>query len=353
MSEIYNWLTTNGYPVKRTEGFKYGVEIEIEGENLCGDLTHWRKDYDPSLKSAENAEYVTRNPENYDVTVHNVRSLYQTLGKRKSVIYDSVRAGVHIHINVQDNTWKELFTFLSVYFTVENVMTKWCGKGRSGNHFCLRSKDAEYLQEVILDAATSKNFRKLKTEDIRYSTLNLLSLFKYGTIEFRALRTPLDPDTIVKWIDIITHLWEKSKEFKDPQHVMETLSLDGVNEYIRNIFGKHYNSVIYKDAPKHVQESIYYTQDLSFMIDWPNYKVEVVKPEKIFLETDPMPIAGGGGLKKRRGAFVVPEGVHPVDAWLAMDIEAVAPPVPQKVNWIIGDHGEVKLEDDEEEVEGW
>lgn len=311
--EVYDWMTTYYRKITRKKGELYGVEVEFEGDLLPHNhFLGWRYSVDPSLKGRDNAEYVFTKPMNYKESLDSVDALYKYLDKNGAKYNDSVRAGVHVHVNVQDLKWKELFTFLMSYYLIENVLTKWCGKGRSGNHFCLRSKDAEYQQLMILKALKDNKFAELDTDDIRYTTVNLISLFKFGSLEFRALRTPKTPDRIKLWINILTNVKENSlKHYKDPRDVLEKLSFDGPDVLLKTLLGDMYKEVVTAESFDDVLDSIYYVQDLAYVVDWDNYKVDIKKKEEYAfwdkaVEADVVD-------------FNIEEGVHPVDAWLARD----------------------------------
>jgi len=249
----------------------YGVEIEVEGNNLPTRLSSsvWRIERDGSLKSAEAYEYVTPHP----LSLAGVRSSLDYLGAAyatsRTSVDESIRAGVHVHMNVQDWNIKQLFTFTTMYYVLEDILTRWCGPAREGNLFCLRSKDAEFVLFRVLEALNNKNLRLLKDDTIRYSSLNYCSLFKYGSIEFRGMRGTGDLDAIYNWVQIINDLRESSLKFDDPVSVISTMSGDGGRAFLDRVLpntAKLLGDV--NDADELISESTRRVQMLAFGVNW-------------------------------------------------------------------------------------
>ena len=187
------------YNVPETDG-DIGVEIEVEGENLpqpnedclLRNFTNfWNIVKDGSLRG-EAWEYVFKRPASRETYKRVLSYFTQQMEDKGSRFHDSVRAGIHIHINVQNLTVKELFNFLVTYYIMEEYIINRCGEGRQGNLFCLRSQDAPYILFSLYRAFRDNSCQEIATDLVRYSSLNVISLFKYGSLEFRALRTTPD-----------------------------------------------------------------------------------------------------------------------------------------------------------------
>ena len=142
----------------------FGVEIEMEGKTpifrLSKDNEVWNWVNDGSLKSpVDNIEYVFKTPLPLDKAIKGVSDLYDTLKKNSTVIANSMRAGVHIHVNCQNLTIRQLFTFLAAYHAMEIVITRSFGEDRVGNLFCLRLIDADFLTTAIRLGLESERIR--------------------------------------------------------------------------------------------------------------------------------------------------------------------------------------------------
>jgi len=161
-----------------------GLEIEVEGANLpSGEdvKAFWKQEVDPSLRG-ESCEYVLKKPVSRDYVGIALACLKDAYKKKKSVISKGHRAGIHVHVNVQDLSPKQLVSFATLYFMFEECLIRFCADSRLGNHFCLRVSDANYIVDLLTQAVSTGNLRHLHTDDIRYSGLNFTSLFKCSFI---------------------------------------------------------------------------------------------------------------------------------------------------------------------------
>jgi len=220
-----------------------GVEIEMEIENNFPNANktnkYWKRERDGSLRGNDNGEYVLRRPNKKSEVFKAIDSLAKVLDNTGTKLIDSVRAGVHVHVNVRDLTYKQMWTMASCWFIIEQlVIETMCGEGRSGNHFCLGASEADILvakiSRVLRDGG---DMRILNDDRIRYSALNFKSLFKYGSLEFRAMRTPVDIRNIKPWVTLLLNLKKNSKLYRDPKHLIESFSLGGQDYFLRGLLG--------------------------------------------------------------------------------------------------------------------
>lgn len=180
------------------------LEIELEGQNLPtkDSSGYWKVVEDGSLKGG--LEYVMRVPGNLQYVEDSLDILLNLL--KKSKVNDSYRAGIHCHINCQELTMRQLVNFICCYALVEDYLIDWCDPRRKGNHFCLKIKDAEFLPYTISKFIRTGDIKHIQTDNIRYSAINLLSLFKFGSLEFRALESTCDKAKILKWVNVLLNL---------------------------------------------------------------------------------------------------------------------------------------------------
>ncbi|NOQ73263.1 MAG: hypothetical protein GQ574_14750 [Crocinitomix sp.] len=246
-----------------------GVEIEVEGESLPQHPKGWVKHRDGSLRGAENAEYVLPHPLPLTGANKALDDLWGAFEQEGSHVEDSFRAGVHVHLNVQDLSPKQLVTLIVLYFVLEGPLTRFCGNEREGNHFCMRSSDAEFLTQTISKAVSEGDMSYLQTEDLRYSALNVTSLFKYGSLEFRAMRSTSDKNTIKDWCGIIDKLKTTSLEFDSPTDVLDAISAGGEHYFVKSIFGgyaKHFLAM--PDLGESIRIGLLNAQDIAYSRDW-------------------------------------------------------------------------------------
>jgi hypothetical protein len=220
-----------------------GLEIEVEGTNLPAAVGgNWRVERDGSLQ--DGLEYVLNAPTDMKGVVANLRHLQEVWKVHGTKINNAVRAGVHVHINCQELTVVQLYNFFTLFLCLENVLTKWCGPTREGNLFCLRSKDAEWLINQICAAANSKEFKKtFRSDNLRYSAMNVKALGDYGSLEFRAMRSNGDLELVRKWAECLLGLRKLAEEFDDPQQVIMLFSRLGPQGFAQEILGPFYDEV--------------------------------------------------------------------------------------------------------------
>lgn len=261
---------------------KLGIEIEVEGLNLPRPARKefnkfWVIEHDGSLKGADNAEYVSKGALPRDGVVRALQLLNDEYVLNNSRVDESIRAGIHVHLNVQDKTPLELMTFLTTYFIMENYFVHWCGKGRVGNHFCLRAEDAEFLVNQLVKVGQTKDWRHVNTEDVRYSAMNLLSLFKYGSVEFRSMQGTRNLDKVLTWVDLILQLERGAKQFKNPREVIQGLSdFNGPENFSRFVMGDMFKEFEKFDVD--IIKSMRYIQPLAFLVDWEAFTKEKINP---------------------------------------------------------------------------
>lgn len=265
---------------KETKG-EVGLEIEVEGVNLLHDgeaPTYWQYHQDGSLRGAENAEYVLTKPLPFDKVPLALKSLWTAFKKKKSVISDSNRTSVHVHLNVQDFHLNRLTAFLAMYFALEEPLTEWCGETRVGNLFCLRAIDAPAI------VAWTKRFIRMDgqgtiPDTLHYAALNVNALKKFGSIEIRTLRGVSDPVIIHQWVGILQRMYELSADFKDPREVCTMVSSGGgALAFFETVLGE-YASVVRQGIgmnDEQLRNSIYngirLAQDICYCRDWSLYK---------------------------------------------------------------------------------
>jgi len=245
----------------------FGVELELEGTfvprlNLLG----WRCEEDGSLRKS-NAEYVFSKPCTFNGTGIKVRRLFKALEENQAVISDSKRAGSHLHVNMQDFTLKQMWTFYTLCLLFENGLVEYCGKERVGNLFCLRTADCQRVLERVKAALNRGSLMNLKTDAIRYSAINLKSLFSYGSIEFRCMKTTTDIDYFMYWVGAIEAIRLSVSKFSDPKDVVSQFSLHGWEGMCKMILPDHerITNLISEDDAR---EAMWRAQEVAYAGDW-------------------------------------------------------------------------------------
>jgi len=273
MKTVMQWFNL---PRKYKTDGDVGIEIEVEGERLPKLDKYWKNEHDGSLRGPENIEYVLERPMSLKDARIALKYLSVQYNKNDSNVHDTVRAGVHVHINVQDLNIVELYNFMTLYLILEEVLVKRGGQYREGNLFCLRACDADYLLSCIQNAAETKNFRSLVTDQLRYASMNVKALGTYGSLEFRAMRGTRDLDLIYNWAEVLLGLREEAKKYDSPERIIEGFSEGEAEQFLRTALGAHAESYMCGGFERMLCDGMRRAQDVAYCVDWTNY-LEVEK----------------------------------------------------------------------------
>lgn len=268
MSSVYKTFRLR----KPTEG-DLGIEIEVEGNNLPMCAKYWNNERDGSLKGDETREYVLKVPSTLEGVHIALSYLESRYVYNNTTVDESIRAGVHVHVNCQKLSMTQLYTFMCVYLALENVLVKWCGQSREGNLFCLRSSDAEMCLSQIRLAAITKEFRAvLFSDDLRYASMNVKALGDYGSLEFRSMRGTRDLGLVYRWAKVLLGLREFSKTFNDPSEVINQFSILGPTGFMQEALGDEYDEFRCEDQEALLWEGVRNAQDIAFCVNWVDFE---------------------------------------------------------------------------------
>lgn len=265
----------------------FGIEIECEGKGIIEvHSKYWTTVNDGSLRGQyleECAEYVSKlqldtNGKRTALkrTHHKVhpalRSLFR-LHLKDAVFNKSPRTSTHVHINVLDLTRKELFNFIYLLTLLEDSLIKLSGKSRQGNRFCLSSKDAVgYFKGVSYLFDVPVRRLRLSEEDFKYSTINLATIGKYGTVEIRCMEGTNDAVRLTRWINLLLSIRDLSKQYVNAYQIME--DLDKFKESKIQSLIKDFPELLGTDIENNILYSI------SYNCEFPEYYKEIPEKEK-------------------------------------------------------------------------
>jgi len=212
-----------------------GIEIEAEGTNLVSDAFNdqsvWSVHDEGSLRNG--VEYVLRAPLEIE-DLRNAMKLWDELTK-KAKFDQSIRTSVHIHFNACRRSPAELYKVLTVYWLVENLLVELNGRDRVGNLFCLRLSDAENMVDQIVDEIRRENYFQTWTEEFRYSAVNLSSLRKFGSLEYRFIKGLTDSKLILEWVECLRQLMNVSLEFESPLAILNYFYQVGSKAFLKRV----------------------------------------------------------------------------------------------------------------------
>ena len=228
-------------------GDLFGLELECEGRNVDWDgsdpalLKDWAPHHDGSLRAHHGScqEWVFNGPVKYDASVKRVDKLFDFFDKRKAKLVCSNRTSFHVHYNMGDKNAYQLVNLFILYTIFEDLLDGYCGDDRRGNLFCLSSRHAEEQLKWVADACfRHQSFANLGG-NMRYCSLNMASINKFGTVEFRAMRGLDNKTDVLAWLSIINEFCEYAcYTMKNPVKVVEDISLKTPIGFMREVFSK-------------------------------------------------------------------------------------------------------------------
>lgn len=279
--------------VNHVEG-DIGIEIECEGNYFRKGpaFAHdgkplpdgWIYHKDGSLRGMDNAEYVLKKPIKFGQVKDHVDRLWAMFKEDGTVLDESNRTSVHVHLNAQNFHMNRLCSFFALFFCLEEILTEWCGDHRVGNLFCLRAKDAPNLVKQI------KNFIQTDgkwhfSDGVHYANANAQALEKFGSIEIRSLRGVTNPELILQWVEVLERIYKLSAEFPDPREICEEFSGGGAYAFLEWVLGPTVGYVkngIEWDNQR-ISESLYegirLAQDLCYCREWSNFEAKDLRAD--------------------------------------------------------------------------
>ena len=252
------------FEVREQKDKDIGIEIEIEGGELNFDIKkYWKIVGDGSLHGG-GVEFVLRNPVHRDKTWNRLKSLRDELKQNNSILNPNDRCGVHIHVNCQTLTTKQVINFALVYLILEEKLVGWCGEHREGNLFCLRASDAEEIVKGLIYSVQTNSLANMQLDYYRYASINLSALKKFGSVEFRALQTPKDFKIIQKWIKMLLNIKDYSLKYEEARHIIEEISMTGANNFVNDVLQKQAHLISQIKINESIMEGVRRIQEVAY-----------------------------------------------------------------------------------------
>lgn len=262
----------------------FGLEIEVEGYNLpVIDTKNWKTEEDGSLRGGR--EYIFRNP----VTLPNVpkllNSLTRALYKAEAELSFSFRTSVHVHMNMQQCSYQQILNTIYTYILLEDPLMNFCGESRKGNRFCLRVEDAEYLITVLtgLFGGGVRELGRIQKDITRYSAINIESLRKYGSLEFRAMEGNLNVSRLTTWVTALNNIREFACSHANPTSIYNQYIAQEGQAFADTVLKDVAPAFAYPDMVRGIQRNFSLSLDLPFAYSKAfNQKAKVIwdAPEK-------------------------------------------------------------------------
>lgn len=252
---------------------QFGIEVEVEGEGLVPMVYSkecpWKTEQDGSLRGLfpdQCCEYVLAKPIPFGRVKPALEVLKANLDLAKRVKF-SFRTSVHVHYNVQEFTHEQVMALIYAYTLLESSFMKFCGEERINNRFCLRVRDAEGIIPILTEAFSKdlNNLMDLDENRARYSALNVCSLRKYGSIEFRGMQGTADIERLMTWINAIHNLGEYAIQAGNPTTVYnEFVDSRTKKDFFKKVLPDVWESIYNGELDKEVDLSFSLSIDLPF-----------------------------------------------------------------------------------------
>lgn len=198
-------MNISSIPMAKNYDIAVGIEVEMEyfkaiGHGLWDCL--WQFKGDGSLRN--NGMEAISLPVKGDWIRYALKVLFDSI---KHVKF-TPRTSIHIHLDVRQLTVKQLITFLLTYLSVESLLYKFVGNDRDKNIYCVPLYTTTLVNSLV--DWVNKSIVKHDFSNNRYAGLNLDSLRKFGTLEFRQLHGTHDTNKIMNWINLIFKIYQFS-----------------------------------------------------------------------------------------------------------------------------------------------
>lgn len=281
LNKIYNiplWSAFRGKMNGSRQDGEIGLEIEAEGMNLFSTpISWWVTHQDGSLRAVKDhppVEYVLRRPISRAEVPQALSYLTKKLKESGSSIVESHRTSVHVHVNCQQMTVKQIYQYWCLYTIFEEMLVEFSGPDRPGNLFCLSTKQAEYAVNCLEQAIQTENFNEIFNDNLRYTSCNVASLGKFGSLEFRSMRGTVDQNLIQVWVDLLLLLRDKALEYECPRSIVEDYTRLGPDAFLMKTFSSRPDiRAIFLSRPlternKSMWEGLRLMKDVAYAIVW-------------------------------------------------------------------------------------
>lgn len=260
-----------------------GIEIEIEGTNLPypEKTPYWRAHEDGSLRGG--LEYVSQGPlPCTDVKTKALKLLYKNIYDKANVSGDQSRCGIHAHINMQNLEISRVYTAIVVSFLLDGLLLKYTG--RENNLFCKSVKSNKGLIKLIeSDFLKGKPFNSLIENDLKYSSINLYTLRKFGTLEFRSMGFASDPEEVDEWTSELANMvYSSASSWQTPKEFMDWFVHASIDALLIILFSKDF-IVKLKSVPgwrKAIENNIKICSSIAYGSDWSTLAEKPIKVGK-------------------------------------------------------------------------
>lgn len=289
----------------------YGIEVEVENAGEVPTrqwLTRhgFRAVEDGSLRNG-GMEFIT----DPSTMASNMKSYTALCKKARDLGYvTNHRTGIHVHVDMRDLECAQVAGVLAAYAAFEPLFFELVGRDREECIYCVPWYRATEQADIV-EALTHNDIDPLGNA-CKYSALYIRPLITFGTIEFRAAPTWVDPEPMKQWMKAIARVVRWGKD-RTPKQVLEECGTN-TNPLVGQVFGRVFRDI---PDPEAVMDEVDSLGTVEEMLPC-TYKVGAWQPAKANGEAR----AVGYHRQARRAGMEMPEDRN---EWIVIDDDVVDP----------------------------
>jgi hypothetical protein len=271
MSRVEEPFDINSSIFKSTSYIGVEVEVERTPNSVFTSLPSWSR---VSEGSIDGWEAVLRRP----MRTH---ELFLALNEFNDVSFNrgafTERTSVHIHVDIRDMTFDQFMNFLTLSTMFEAVLYKYVASHRSHNHFCWSLLDCQStLHRIASICRANRNSENLNSairnnfnaDSTKYAGINLSSVPRYGSLEFRMHEGTANSTSLIRWINILMSIKEYAMgEGRTPLNILETKQSLGIDSIFTAVLGDYKGILTYEGVDKDILQGIRSAQDFVYVIN--------------------------------------------------------------------------------------
>lgn len=208
-----------------------GIEVEAENINtvaakrLMPKFPFWTVTSDGSLKIS-GAEFIST-PLSGQQIDYALNDLEEILAGSSEEILWSHRTSIHVHLNCSTLKVSQIDAIIALYALFEDVYFSMVAPHRKGNSYCFPITDVAPDQTIV-------------SKGVKYCALNTSTLYKYCTMEFRAMHGNNNMQLLRRWIQMCVKLHyfiEDNYRNNAPKQVIKLLTPENILPLFKRIYG--------------------------------------------------------------------------------------------------------------------
>lgn len=161
----------------------------------------------------------------------------------------SIRTGLHVHVDVRDLNRMELARLNVIYALFERAVYRFAGNNREENVFCLPWYKSDHMAAHVNTISSDTTDIRVASEALaqeKYGGLNLDTLARFGSVEFRHALSTTDVAWVMRWVNVCLSFKRAAQKLDaTPVQLIHNLSAVGVEQFARQVFEDQFDELWY------------------------------------------------------------------------------------------------------------